>query len=239
VALFAALVLLGFLSGGLVATRIIGTSGMGWDRLADTLGGLLVGGALGAVAWLVTVRRLDAAGRLRMAGAAVLGGLGVVAYLQATEPRVRPPRAADLPAPAVEPFAVQIGVADGLEPPAGEKLPWSLLRIASNLSLDYVPADRTDLHCIVIDPLNGRRGIEALTQLRAVLVDTPREFDCGEPCPTCMDVSLQWYIGDDQTATTITDRCWRSHPALEPLRASVERLYAEFRDAAECSPSAQ
>jgi hypothetical protein len=71
-------------------------------------------------------------------------------------------------------------------------------RIASNLSLDYVPANDTDRHCIAVDSLNAPEGIAALRELRAILSAMPPSFDCGEPCPSCMEVSLQWYLGDDR-----------------------------------------
>jgi hypothetical protein len=116
-------------------------------------------------------------------------------------------------------------------------MPWSLLRIASNLSLDYVPADRTGLQCMANSAMNNRAGIDALNGLREVLVAMPSEIDCGEPCPTCMEVSLQWFLGEERTTMTTTDRCWRSHERLQPLRASVERLFATYSAAAECSPS--
>ena len=80
-------------------------------------------------------------------------------------------------------------------------------------------------------------GIAALTELRTILVALPRQLDCGEPCPSCLEVSLQWFLNDDRAVATITDRCWRSHDALQPLRASVEHLFTTYGPTAECSPS--
>ena len=126
--LLAALPLLGGLSGGLVVTRLIGTSGMGWDQLADTLGGVLAGGALGLVAGIVGVLRLSSSRRFWLAVGAVIGCLGVVAYLQATRPRLRPGSVTNVPPPLVESFSMQMGVADGLAgpPPEGNRFPWAL-----------------------------------------------------------------------------------------------------------------
>ena len=58
--LLVVLVLFGFIAGGLVTTRVIGTSGMEWDQIADTLGGLMVGGALAIAGWIVAARRAAA-----------------------------------------------------------------------------------------------------------------------------------------------------------------------------------
>ena len=237
--LLIALVGFGFIAGGLVATRIIGTSGMGWDQIADTLGGLAIGVVLAVAAWIVAVRTVGPAGRLWMSGAAVVGCVIASIYLLSVPPRVRPGRAVEVPARAVAPFSWQIGVADGLAgPPSdGERLPWSFLRIASNLSLDYVPVDSPNRQCIAADTMNTPEGVAALTELRAILVAMPPNVDCGEPCPSCMDVSLQWFLDDDRATAMITDRCWRSHEQLQPLRASVERLFATYGGTAECSAS--
>ena len=236
--LLVALVVLGFIAGGLVATRIIGSSGMGWDQIADALGGVVVGSALGIAAWIVAVRLLGSAGRLWLTGAAVVGCIGASIYLQSTPPRTRPGRVVDIPPPAVATFTWQMGVADGLGgPPEGERLPWEFLRISSNLSLDYVPVGRSDRHCFANSVMDTPEGIAALTELRAILVAVPRDLDCGEPCPRCMEVSLQWFLDDDRATAMITDRCWMSQEQLQPLRASVERLFATYSPKAECSPT--
>jgi hypothetical protein len=222
-----------------VTTRIIGTTEMGWDQIADTLGGLMVGGALGMAGWLLAVWFLDSAGRLWLTGAAVVGCIGASIFLVSTEPRMRSGRIVDIPAPAVPQFGWQISVADGLAgpPPDGKRLPWEFLRIASNLSLDYVPAGKTGQQCFANNAMDTDEGIAALKELRAILVAMPADFDCGEPCPSCMDVSLQWFLDDRRVAAMITDRCWLSHAQLQPLRASVERLFAKYGAGAECSPS--
>lgn len=238
--LLGALLLFGVLGGGLVATRVIGTSGMGWDRLADTLGGMLVGGVLGVVAGVVGVLRLSANGRFWLTGGAVIGCLGAVAFLQATQPRVRTGSVTSIPAPPVESFSLHMGVADGLAgpPPQGDRLPWDHLRIASNLSLDYVPAGSPGRHCAANGIMDTPDGIVALTALRRVLANLPTEFDCGEPCPSCMEVSLEWFLDQTRWSASLTDRCWRSHPQLQPLRGSVEPLFAAYAPKAECTSSA-
>jgi hypothetical protein len=236
--LLVTLALAGAIVGGLVVTRIVGTSGMGWDQLADLLSGFVAGGGLGVAAGIVAIRIAGPRARLRLTAAAVAGGVAAMIYVQFTPPRVRSRPAAALPAPAVAPFTWQIGVADGLAgPPEDEPLPWTFLRIVSNGSLDYVPAGGPDTHCRADAVMHTPEGIAALTELRAILAGMPAQVDCGEPCPRCMEVSLQWFL-DAPRAVMITDRCWRAHEALQPLRASVERLFAMYGGAAECTPAA-
>jgi hypothetical protein len=205
-ALLIALVMFGLVAGGLVATRVIGTAGMGWDQLADTLGGLMVGGAVGIVAWLLALRFLAPAGRRWLTVAAAIGCVGAWGYVQSTPPLRRAGVPVDIPPPAVAPFSWQMGVADGLAgpPPDSTRLPWEFLRIASNLSLDYVPTGRTGQQCFANDAMNSPEGIAALTELRGILVAVPPDLDCGEPCPECLEVSLQWFLDGKPAAAAIT-----------------------------------
>ena len=103
--------------------------------------------------------------------------------------------------------------------------------------MDYVSVDRPDQQCFANSVMDTPDGVAALTELRTILVALPPELDCGEPCPSCMEVSLQWFLDDDRATAMITDRCWRSHEQLQPLRASVERLFVTYSGTAECSPS--
>ncbi len=67
-------VLFGFMSGGFLGSRVFGGSGMGWDRLADALGGMMVGILVSTVASVFLLLHLDTrkrwiAGALFIAGA--------------------------------------------------------------------------------------------------------------------------------------------------------------------------
>ncbi len=55
--------LFGFLSGAFVATRVIGGGGMGWDRLADALLGMVVGLVLASILSGVLLSLLDSGKR--------------------------------------------------------------------------------------------------------------------------------------------------------------------------------
>jgi hypothetical protein len=85
--LLAALGLLGFLGGVLVATRVLSTSQMGWDQLAGFLSGGAAGGLAGLVAAALVVRRLGVARRFAVALAALAAAALAFAYLRATAPR--------------------------------------------------------------------------------------------------------------------------------------------------------
>ena len=72
-----AMLVAGFFTGGLVGGRLL-ASGMGVDRIADALGGVMVGTGLGAVIALATLGRLSVRGRWVGAGAAF--GLALLAF---------------------------------------------------------------------------------------------------------------------------------------------------------------
>lgn len=100
--LVASLLALGFFLGGFVATRLLPTTGMGWDQLADALGGMMLGTLIGlvlavaGVSLLTTrVRWWTSAGALILAFVTLLG-LRVVPP-RVVEPAQRQPAQALLP----------------------------------------------------------------------------------------------------------------------------------------------
>jgi hypothetical protein len=235
----AGLVFLGMIAGALVATRVMTVSGMGWDQIADTLGGLMVGGAVGLVAGLVAVRMLDARGRLAATAGALLASVAAAMYLQATPPNMRRTSGVPAPEPPVASFTFQLSAAEGLGGPgdADMRPPWALLRVASNLSLDYVPIDRPEEYCRAHDALRAPEAIAALSELRSLLAGLPGEVACSDTCQACMEVDLQWLVNDERRTASMSDRCWRSLAALQPLRASVERIVERYGTTAVCERS--
>lgn len=238
VLLLVALLYLGVLAGGTVTTRLMPTSGgMGWDQLADALGGVLVGTVLAVVGAIIALRALGTGGRLAVIVLAAVACAGLTAYLRATPVNVRVREAVPIVPPPVAPFSLTIGVADGLEarPPGAPRLPWQTLRISSNLSYDYVPIDRPSQQCLAIDALNSPEGIAALNALRTLLAATPRTLDCGEPCPSCDDVSLQWALEQERASLMLNDRCWLVHEQLQPLRLAVDGITTRLGGRAVCN----
>ena len=85
----AALAGCGFVVGVAVATRLLSTSGMGWDQLADALGGGLAGGVLGLVAGALSVRRASRRLRLILALAFLVAAALCLVLLRTTSPRTQ------------------------------------------------------------------------------------------------------------------------------------------------------
>jgi hypothetical protein len=223
------LVAFGLFFGVLVATRILTTGGMGWDQLADFLGGAMLGAGAAFVLGLVLVGRLAPRTRVQLAILAVLGTGGAMAYMSVTPPNIRRPSTAALPAPAVESFSLTLGTADPLEGarPEDPSLPWVLLRIGSNLALDYVSHDEPDLLCVAAGALQSDAGIAAAQDLRRVLEELPSELVCESPCASCTQISLGWYLESRSEMLAFDARCWRTNEALQPVRASVTRIVAQ------------
>ena len=80
--------LLGFLFGGLVATRIMTTGAMGFDQLADALGGFMAGSLAGLIAGIVLLRFLSPPKRWVAGLVAIAVICGCILYLRATPPKV-------------------------------------------------------------------------------------------------------------------------------------------------------
>ena len=96
-AVVAMAVLCGFLAGGFIASRL-STTGMGWDRLADTLGGMMVGVVAGVILGAVLVVRLGVRGRMVAAGFLAAGAVvTILAFRLVPAPKM------DLPPPSPPP----------------------------------------------------------------------------------------------------------------------------------------
>ncbi len=80
--------LCGLIVGGAVAGRLMPASPgeMGWDRLADALGGMAVGAVVGLSAALYFVRRWSVRQRLVTAAVLIVVAISVTAVLRATRP---------------------------------------------------------------------------------------------------------------------------------------------------------
>jgi hypothetical protein len=234
--LLVALLLLGLVTGVFVATRVLATTGMGWDQIADALGGAMVGGASALVAWGVALRTLGPPRRFVLAAIAVAGAFGVAAASRTVPMNVRVGNPADVPPPVVESFSLQIGTADGVPGPSadGSRLPWRVLRIGSNLSFDYVPVDRPGELCLAVVGLDSPEDVASFRALRSTLMTVPGEVDCGPPCPSCGDVGLEWYLDQTRFTLQVTDSCWRASDVIRPLRVAVEDIVATYGAGAVC-----
>ncbi len=221
VVLVLACVLLGFVAGAFVATRVFPSGGMGWDQLANTLGGVMIGSGTGAVIGLILAFTLKHRARI-WALAALLAGLVVTIVLLNTVPvPERPvPQRVELPPPPVESFNLTLAVKD----PTPD-LPWRHLRISSNLAIDYIKPDTTQL-CVAPQALRADAGIARARALRTALASLPAQLNCAA-CLDCPSASLTWWLDQARSSLDFDVTCWRDSAALAPVRETIARIMAE------------
>ncbi len=236
VVLLAALLPLGLFAGVFVATRVLGTTTMGWDQLADALGGAMAGSVAALVAWGLALRTLSPARRVALAAIAAAGTVGIATALQAVPANTRPVTSANVPPPLIEPFSLQLGTADGAAGPSstGDRLPWQTFRIGSNLAFDYVPADRPAELCLVVVGPEAPDAVASFRALRSILVALPAEIACGDPCPSCDEVGLEWYLDQTRFTLQLHDACWQTSDVVRPLRMAVENIVANYSAGVAC-----
>lgn len=99
--LLPALLAPGVLLGGLVASRVLPDTGMGWDQLANTLGGMMVGGILAVAGWLLALRLMDTRGRLLLTGGGLVAAIIASVVLVSTRPQNQSASTAGASRPAV------------------------------------------------------------------------------------------------------------------------------------------
>ena len=84
-ALFAiGMLCLGFTTGGAVGGRILSRGQMGWDRLSDMLGGMMVGVLVAVVLTGAVVSRLSHRKRISIAAICMLVSVVIILLLQRT-----------------------------------------------------------------------------------------------------------------------------------------------------------
>ncbi len=168
----------------------------------------------------------QSAARLVLAGVTVIAG-GIWLYVVDTRPDVESREHARPPA-LVRPFTFRLATSDGPEaasrtggPPA-----WHALRIGSDLAFDYVPIGRPDQQCVAENIADDLAGVLRFRELRGLLEALPTNVDCGEPCPSCTRVDLEWVVEEEHSALALTGHCWHTHPQIQPLRTAVEGVVA-------------
>ena len=175
-----------------------------------------------------------------LSGAALLLALGSAAAwlsLANTLPETRRPDGRRAAAPAIEPFEFYLTVnqTSSRSPETGGRMLWQSLRIGSNLSFDYVPVDRPEQQCVAENIADDLGGLLRYAELRRLLTALPNEIDCGPPCPACAEVALEWSLALERSTLGLTDRCWHTHPQLQPLRTAVEGVVAAAYGRVICS----
>ncbi len=221
VALVVVCVLLGLLAGAFVATRVFPSGGMGWDQIANTLGGLMIGSGAGLVIGLILALALSHLVRI-WAAAAVLAGIAVTIVLLniVPAPKRAAPQRVELPPPPVESFSLILAV----ENPAPD-LPWRHLRISSNLAIDYIKHETPQL-CVAPQALRSDAGIARGRALRAALASLPAQLDCEE-CLDCPSASLTWWLDQARSSLDFDLTCWRGSTTLAPVREAIAHIVAD------------
>lgn len=232
--LLLALVLFGLFFGALVATRIFPTSRMGWDQLADFLGGAMLGGIAGLVAALALIARIAPRARMAMALVALMGCAGAMAYMSVIPAKIRRANPVAM-APVVEPFSLTLAAndstaSDGTQSlrPADAAMPWNTLRMGSNLAFDYILQTTPRRLCVVPGALQSEAGIAAAKDLRTILQALPGELSCAPPCPNCAAISLEYYLGQKRSTLSFDSTCWRNEPALQPLHSAITSITTKY-----------
>lgn len=159
---------------------------------------------------------------------AALAASGAVWWYNAGTPVRGEPGTVGGATPAVQPFTFHLRTAEPVEGPiaVNERLLWQHLHISSGLTFDYVPAGRPDQQCVAENIADDLSGIQRFNELRDLLGGLPRDVDCDAPCPSCAEVSLEWFLDQERHSAVLTDRCWNTHPELQALRTSVEGIVA-------------
>lgn len=73
---------LGFATGGVIGSRMTSPGGMGWDRLADMLGGMMIGVVIAVGATGAMVTRLTPRQRMIAAGICIVLSSVVLTFMQ-------------------------------------------------------------------------------------------------------------------------------------------------------------
>lgn len=218
-------VLCGFLAGGFIASRL-STTGMGWDRLADALGGMMIGIVAGAILGTVLVVRLGVRGRLVAAGVLAAGAVvTIVAFRLVPAPKMDLPPPPAPPPPRFEPaYSFSIGAFDeSVEPIEG--VPYRSFKLHSPVrridTVAWTPGART----VQIEAED-----EALRALAAVLANLEKPPECP-PCDGCGRMAVSWSLPPADAGgygvgggATVGKTCLLQSEEYAPLLAVLERF---------------
>ncbi len=238
----AAILLVGFaglsgaLLGGLFVRFFVPQTGMGWDRLADALGGLMVGGLLGIVAGAVLAALLSA--RRRMQAAAGFAALAVATFvvLAVTAPERPQPSAPVVREEPFRPFFVAkvgIGNSDAIllaVPEADRPFAFTEMEVRSGgPSLERVGWG-PDLARCRAEPSRDDLAVllpaveAAAAEATGTICRTPREDD--------LNLTFYASIDGERKSATVQGDCLAERPAMAELARALGDLAARLCAAA-------
>jgi hypothetical protein len=217
----------GALAGGLYVRLFVPKTGMGWDQLADMLGGLMLGGLLGLVAGVALCFFLTARQRWAGAGLLLMLSLATVAVLFA----LREPRTPSEPVVREEPFrpwfraSIRVGHSEEIlraVEPGNEPIPFTEAEVSTGLpELVHVGWGPDFVRC------RAEPTREELARLLLLVTAAAEEAKAG-PCRTDNEADLGVGVGisldGERTSARVDAECLPKRPALMALAEAVEEV---------------
>lgn len=217
----------GALLGGLYVRLFVPRTGMGWDQLADALGGLMVGGALGALAGIALALFLS--GRGRVVSAAVMIVLAVSALFTLRALREERPES--------EPFVRQeafkpmylvrmnVGKSDEIlraTPPEARPVPFTEMELfTASEELELVGWDQEPSRCQVAV---SRDDLTALIPRVQTAHAEAAAGHCRTDNPDDYPVSLSVNFDGQRYNATVQADCLADRPAMLALAEAIADL---------------
>lgn len=236
VVLFLCLLPFGLLAGGFVATRLLPMTGMGWDQLADALGGFMVGTLAAVVLGAVLVWRLGVKGRLIAAGLALIASGGMLFLLKTVPKNVAAPEPPPPPPPAFEPaFRIEVRTSpkDRVLQAAQPPIPWSSISVLSeNRSLSYRTWGRDPDLCVA----GFLPGEDAPLQAVAGAVGglSPEVEHYYRKGTARFDLS--WTFEGERAGVFVFADAFTAEPALADLLQALEAVVEGAEGSLHCEP---
>jgi hypothetical protein len=217
----------GALLGGLYVRLFVPKTGMGWDQLADALGGLMLGGLLGFAVGVALCFFLKA--RRRWWVAVALCGLSVL--LMAGLWALRPPRPASEPVVREEPFRpwfrakIRVGHSEDIlraVEPGAEPIPFTEAEVSTGLPELVRVGWGPELARCKAEPTR-----EELHRLLPLVTAAAEESKAGA-CRTERDGDLGVVVGitldGERSSARVEADCLPQRPALVALAAAMEEV---------------
>jgi len=217
----------GALLGGLYVRVFVPPTGMGWDQIADALGGLMVGGTVGAAAGIALALGLSGRGRTFAAVGIIVLGVASVFALRA----MREERPAPEPVVREEPFSprymvrMNVGRTDELlrgTLPEARPVPLTETTLfTATEGLDFVGWDDELLLCRAeVD----RDDLAALVpRVRAAHAEAAAGH-CRTDNPDDDPVSISVYFDGERRNATVQADCLAARPAMLALADGIADL---------------
>jgi len=228
--------LLGASLGGLWVRLFVPKKQMGWDALADALGGLMLGAVIGLAAGAIVATFLSMRGRLLASLAAAVAMVLVFAGLASTgrthrvlEPAAPPKKSFPIP------FSAAVRVSHSEEilravPPGEEPIPFSegkvwtvgpeVIRVGWGPELEHCSATPTDADLEAIVPVLRR----AIREEAGPICRTEEEGD--------LILSFAMRLEDQRASASVEAGCLVDRPALsaliEAIGGLIDRLEPQF-----------